>query len=408
VSDGRDYGHGMSAPRRIAVVGASLTGARVLRALRRRGYDGELVLIGDEDELPYDRPPLSKKFLASPEQIAVPRLEPEEFYNDIELRLGTGATALHQADRTVELSDGSLVHAEAVVIASGAVPRSFPTAAGVDGVLQLRTAADARSLRSVIGTGMRVVVLGGGFIGCEVAASARARGADVTIVEALSAPVVRGVGVSVGRAIAERHRRHGVELRLGARVTSVNAPRGRLRSVTLDSGGTIPADCLVVGIGSRPSTSWLQGTGVNIDNGVVCDDHGRVAGGGGALWAAGDAAAWLDPQYGRPRRFEHWTAAVEQASVVAANLLDGASARGYKPLPYVWSDQFDFKIQIVGDIDADDHMTMLYGTAFDDERFAVAYSRAGRLCGVVAVNLPRAIVEMRPLVLASAPLAQAV
>jgi 3-phenylpropionate/trans-cinnamate dioxygenase ferredoxin reductase subunit len=399
-----NYGQGVSELRRIAVVGASLAGARTLKALRRKGFDGDLVLIGEECELPYDRPPLSKSFLTSSEPVVPKLLEPESFYDDVELRLGVRAVGLARGDRAVLLDDGTAVRADHVVLATGARARPLRGLPDGERVARLRTAADARRIRQALERGGHLLVIGGGFIGCEVAAAARKRGVAVTLVEPAAALVMRGVGGAVGATMASLHRDNGVDVRLGVGVSSVTA-RGDRLSVRLSNGVHLEADFTVVGIGASPCTDWLEGAGIGLANGVLCDDRGRAVGGGGGVWAAGDVAAWPSRLFGTTRRLEHWTNAAEQASVLAANLLDDSSTARHDPVPYVWSDQYEHKIQILGQINGDDDMTMLQGS-FDERRFAMAYSRAGRISGLVAFNLPREIVSKRPLIAQSAPMAE--
>ena len=393
----------MSAPGRVAVVGASLAGVRVLKALRRKGFDGELVLIGDENELPYDRPPLSKHYLTGDDPVAVKLLEPESFYDDVELRLGVSAVRLDLADRAVTLDDGSSVRADHVVIATGARARTLAELPDGPRIARLRTLADARRIRAAFRSCRRLLVVGGGFIGCEVAASARRRGLEVTLVEPLAAPVVRGVGAVVGGTIAAVHRDNGVDLRVGVAVAGVEHLADRL-VVMLTDGSRVEADFAVVGVGATPATEWLAGSGIEATGGVACDDRCRVAGAGGGVWAVGDVAVWPSRLSGGPVRIEHWTNAAEQASVLAANLLDDSSDMCHDPVPYVWSDQYEHKIQILGTVHGDDETTLVSGS-LDERKFALAYSREGRICGLVAFNSPREVVAMRTLIAQSALMA---
>ncbi|MGW3943706.1 NAD(P)/FAD-dependent oxidoreductase [Streptomyces phaeochromogenes] len=393
----------MSVPPRIAVVGASLAGARVLRALRRRGFDGRLVLIGEENELPYDRPPLSKQYLTAPDPVPVKRLEPEGFYNGMELRLGVRATALNLRERSVLLDDGSTVEADHIVITTGAAARSLAGLPDGERVARLRTAADARRIRSAFDSIRHLLVVGGGFIGCEVAASARGRGLAVTVIEPAPAPVLRGVGATVGAMLAELHRDNGVDFRLGVTVADVDERGGR-PVVTLSDGSRIETDFVVVGVGASARTDWLDSSGLDLSDGVLCDDRCRVVGTGGHVWAAGDIAAWPSERFGATRRIEHWTNAAEQAGVLAANLLDGATAPTYDPVPYVWSDQYQHKIQILGSVSGEDDTTLLDGS-FEERRFVLAYARDGLLRGLVACDMPREIAARRSLVATPTPMA---
>ncbi|MFJ9565148.1 NAD(P)/FAD-dependent oxidoreductase [Streptomyces fuscichromogenes] len=388
---------------RVVVVGASLAGVRVVKALRRRGFDGELVLVGEEGELPYDRPPLSKGFLSSQGPVAVRQLEPESFYEGVEVRLGARASGLSLRERSVLLADGSRVRADHVVVTTGARARSLPGFADGDRVARLRTADDARRIRSALTEARHVLVLGAGFIGCEVAAAARRRGVDVTVVEPAPTPVQRGVGALVGGTIAALHRDRGVDLRLGVSVECGQEHSGGV-IVSLTDGTLIETDFVVLGVGAAPNTEWLKESGLDVSNGLLCDDRCRAVGGGGHVWAAGDVAAWPSGRTGERVRIEHWTNAVEQAGVLAVNLLDDGTEVTHDPVPYVWSDQYEHKIQILGRVSGDDDTTLLRGS-LDERQFSLAYSRHGRIRGLVAFDLPREIAARRPLVAAGAPLA---
>lgn len=380
-------------PRRILVVGASLAGVRTVKALRRKGFDGELILLSEEDELPYDRPQLSKQFLTAEEPVEPKLLEPGCFYDDVDLRLGVRAAGLSLRDQGVLLEDGSLVRADHVVIAAGSLARELPALEGIKGVSTLRTAADARRIRDAFAAAPRVVVIGAGHIGCEVAAAARTRGLQVTVVEARHAPGARGVGVLVGGAIAALQRDNGVDMRLGTTIASVEADN-RIRALNLTDGSRAEADLVIAGIGANPRTDWLDGSGLLLRNGLACDERCRVVGGGGHVWAAGGVASWPSRRFGATLRMDHWANAAEQASALAANLLRGESAPVYDPVPYIWSDQYGHKFQIIGRVSARDDTTLLHGT-LRERRFAVAYSRAGRLHGLVACDMPEVIAETR-------------
>ncbi len=384
----------MSSPRRIAIVGASLAGVRAIRALRRREYDRDIVLVGAEPHLPYDRPPLSKDFLAGERDAASLLLESEDFYEDVELRLGSPATALVPRERRVTLADGSGITADHVIIATGARPRPLPDTAARPGLHVLRTLDDAEALRDDLDRAEHVVIIGAGFIGAEVAATARSRGLEVTMLEALAAPVVRGVGPEIGNLLADLHRDRGVDLRLGVSVEAVVGD-DRVRAVRLGDGTSIPADVVVVGIGAVPNVEWLEGSGIPVDNGVRCDATGRVAG-VGSVWAAGDVANWHHAQYDERMRIEHWTNAADMGVAVANAILDGHGAKPFTPLPYVWSDQYDTKIQVLGRVSGEDDVRVAAGSV-DDGRFVATYERGGRLRGVVGFSWARAVMSFRPL-----------
>ncbi len=370
-----------------------MAGVRTVKALRRKGFDGEIVLIGEENELPYERPPLSKQFLTSEDQIEPKQLEPQCFYDGIDLRLGRRAVSLNRRERSITLDDESVVRADDVVIATGSVARTLPALEGVAGVTPLRTVADARRIRDAFAKSPRVVVVGGGFIGCEVAASARQRELDVTIVEALHAPIIRGLGALVGDTIAAMHRENGVTVHLDSTVASFEADH-RIRAITLTDGTRLEADLLVVGIGANPRTDWLDHSGLEVRNGVVCDEHCRAQGGGGHVWAAGEVACWPSRRFGESLRIEHWTNSAEQGNALAASLLDGDAARPYDPVPYIWSDQYGQRFQIVGRVSAHDQTMLMHGS-LRQRQFAVGYWRDGRLRGVAARDMPEMVAEAR-------------
>lgn len=385
----------MPGPSRLVIVGASLAANRLLRTLRRKGWDGVAVLVGQEAHLPYDRPPLSKQFLAGSADRDDLDLGPADLYEGAELHLGVTATRLLPAERRVELSDGTTVDADDVVIATGASARRLPDQPDLDGVFTLRTVEDAAALRTALDTAGRIVVIGAGFIGSEVASTARARGVDVTVLEADVAPVVRGVGPVVGRALARLHVDAGVDLRLDTKVAAITGDGARITAVQLSDGTEVPADVVVVGIGAVPNTDWLDRSGLTIDNGVVTDDRCRADGGGGHVWAVGDVARWPSTRYGRLVRVEHWTNAMDHAVTVTANLLGADEV--YDPVPYVWSDQFGHKLQSLGLVSGDDDIEVVAGD-LDGDTWVAAYLRAGRLTGIIGLDQPRTVMRARPLV----------
>lgn len=380
---------------RVVIVGASLGGVRTARALQRAGHDGEIVLLGDEPHVPYDRPPLSKAFLTSEYDVSL-ALQREDLYEGIDLRLGVRAVGLDVETRTVTLADGQEVGADHVVIATGSMARRLPGTEALDRVLTLRSLDDATRLRDGLRAADRLVVVGAGFIGCEVASSARELGVHVTVVEPLDAPVVRGVGPVVGEFVADMHRRHGVTMHLGVGVEKVTADDA-LR-VVLTDGRTESADLVLVGIGAVPNTEWLVGSGLSIDRGaLVADEALRVEGGAGRVWAVGDVAAFPSATFGGMLRMEHWTNATEMAGVVARNIVDPAAAAVHDPVPYVWSDQYDHKFQVLGVVSGDDEVEFVAGEP-GEEPFLAAFFRDGMLRGVVGMDSPRAVMMARTLI----------
>ena len=392
----------MTTPEHLAIVGASLAANRTLRTLRRKGYDGRVTLVGAEPHLPYDRPPLSKGFLAGTTADDHLDLGPAHLYDDVALRLGTRAVGLWPDERRVELHDGTHVEADHVVVATGAVPRRLRDQPDLSGLFTLRTVDDAVALRTALEGAERLAVVGAGFIGSEVASTARSLGVAVTVLEADVAPVVRGVGPVVGGALARLHERAGVDLRCATGVTGIVADDDRVAGVALDDGSRVEADVVVVGVGVVPATDWLDGSGLVLDDGVVTDDRCRAEGGGGHVWAIGDVARWPSARYGRHLRVEHWTGAMDHAMTLTTNLLGGDAV--HDPVPYVWSDQFGHTIQALGHVHADDDVEVVDGELTGDA-WVVAYLRHGRLTGLVGMDRTRTVMRGRRLVAEAADLA---
>ena len=394
-----------NSPKRIVIVGASLAGARAAHSVRSAGHDGPLTLIGAEPHLPYDRPPLSKEFLTGEGDADSLALDPDGAYDelDVEVMLSTHAVGLDLAARTISIAPAAGGNADTVpfddlVIATGAAARSLRGTEGIAGVHTLRTLDDSMAIREGLRAGARVAVVGGGFIGSEVAASAVARGCEVTVIEAAPAPLMRGLGAEMGSRVGALHGDNGAELRLGVGVDGVLGT-DRVEAVAMADGSRVPADLVVVGIGVVPNTSWLEGSGLQIDNGVVCD--ATLCCGPPGVYAVGDVArapnGWLGPWHGNaPIRVEHWTAAVEHAMAVGRNLVAPDEAQPYHSVPFVWSDQYDARIQIAGHPDADDDVEVLVGTPSQRSLLA-GYRRDGRLSGVMALDAIRPFVRFRRL-----------
>ncbi|MEN8162076.1 MAG: NAD(P)/FAD-dependent oxidoreductase, partial [Myxococcota bacterium] len=299
----------MSGMETVAVVGASLAGLRAMQALRRAGFSGRLVAIGEEAEKPYDRPPLSKEVLSGKwdvERTALLRPEDEDL--EVDWRLGRAATGLDLAERRVLLDGGEPVPFDGLVIATGAHARRLP-GVSLAGVHVLRTLGDCLALRAELDASPRVAVIGAGFIGLEVAATCRARGLSVTVIESLEAPLQRALGAKLGAFVGEIHRDQGVDLRVGARVARFVGGE-RVEALELEDGSRVPADVVVVGIGAAPTAGWLEGSGLEVADGVVCDATCRTTRAPFAV-AAGDVARWPNPLFGESMRIEHWTNATE-------------------------------------------------------------------------------------------------
>ena len=388
----------------VVVVGASLAGLRSCETLRQEGFEGRITLVGAENEMPYDRPPLSKKVLAGewePDRIRLRKADDIEALQ-LDLRLGVRATRLRTDDRVVELGEHGEVSYDGLVIATGAAPRRLPGHAPLDGLVELRTLADSLALRDRIADGAaRVVIIGAGFIGLEAAATARQKGCTVTVLEGAPAPMIRGLGADMGIAVAAVHHRHGVDLRCGVQVAGVESDRRhRVTGVRLADGSLVEADVVVVGIGVSPCTDWLDDSGLALRDGIVCDP--TLFTGAPCVYAAGDCARWpnlvFEGQHDVEMRVEHWTNAAEQGAMAARNLL--AVTRGEQPQPYAavpffWSDQFDSRIQFVGRAHGGDDVQVFAGST--DGNFAALYFWEGRLRGALGVNMPRLVMPFRQL-----------
>lgn len=396
----------------LVVVGASLAGLRAVESARKAGHTGPITLVGAEEHLPYDRPPLSKAFLEqSDEPPATVVFRTEEHLRDelgVSLRLGSPATALDVAARVVTLADGADVPYDALVIATGGAARTLPGADGLAGVHTLRTLDDAVAVRAALDAGARTVVVGAGFIGSEVASAARKRGLPATIVEALPVPLVRSVGEAMGHACAELHKVHGADLRCGVTVAGLDSAGGRVTGVRLDDGSVVEADLVVVGIGVSPCTGWLEGPtrsagGASIDpavplherdRGIVADATLRAADG---VYAAGDVVHFPNPLFdGELMRLEHWTTAAEQGALAARNALDPGAAKELSTVPYFWSDWYSSRIQFVG-IPRGDEIRVV-SAELGDERFLGLYRRGDRLVGVITIDRPTQIMKYKRLI----------
>jgi phthalate 3,4-dioxygenase ferredoxin reductase component len=398
----------VSMPSTVVVVGSSVAGVRTAQALRSEGFSGRVILVGQELDLPYDKPPLSKQFLTGAANIAQVSLLTAKTADvlGIELRLGVAADRLDVAAKQLCLADGAVLDWDVVVVATGAAarPSPWPTESGVHVV---RTMDDARALSSALQVDQPVVVVGGGFIGAEVAATARALGREVTVVDPLSAPIGRIVGQEVGQVFTELHHRHGVATVFGVGVESVSGRAGDL-AVTLTDGQQLRAGTVVVGIGATPNDEWLSDSGLSIDNGVICDEHCRAINTTG-VYVVGDVARCFRPQSQEHVRVEHWTNAVDSAVVAAHNIVHPDDLRSHSAIEYVWSDQYDWKIQIVGRPARATGHTIVGTLTGAAARGAAVYSdESGWLLGAVTVNWPRAQIICRRLMAANAVFEDAV
>jgi len=399
----------LSADSTVLVVGASLAGWRAVETLRTEGFDGKISLIGDEPHLPYDRPPLSKQVLAGtwPPEKAVLADKKRSSEHRVHEVLGRRAVRLDAEARKVELQDGTVLSGDAVVIATGAQPRPLPGTEALgqrDGLFTLRTLDDSLALRAAVTSvdEARVVVIGAGFIGAEVASTCAGLGCRVTVLEALDVPLRNVLGSTIGAHFGQLHESHGVDLRTGVDISGVRpldaaAPRsaGRL-VVELDTGETFPADVVVVGIGVIPATDWLADSGLTLDNGVVCDDRLFAADG---IVAAGDVARWHWRRDDGEEliRIEHWQVAAEAGVAAAMSLLAGrAAAPAFSPVPYFWSDQYGIRLQVLGSPRGSDDIRVVDGSP-EEGKFVALFGRNDRLRAVMAIGKPRQLMGYRPL-----------
>lgn len=393
---------------RAVVVGASLAGLHAAQALRRQGFDGDLTLVGDEPHYPYDRPPLSKDFLTGPGDVDKLRLRPAADPDALGVRwlLGRRAVGLTRREPSggqVLLDGGEAVDFDGLVVATGARPRLL--APELDGIHALRSLDDALALRDAFDAGpARVVVIGFGFIGAEVAASARSRGLEVTVVEAAEAPLARVLDAEAGLAVAELHRGHGVDVRLGATVAGFTVEGRKVSGVELGDGTVIEAPVVVVGIGVTPNTGWLEGAGLTLDDGLVADETCLAAPG---IVVAGDVGRWPNPRFDRLMRVEQWDNAVEMGGYAGRRLLAWSrdeAVEPFAPVPWFWSDQYDRKIQLAGV--PGPGVAMAQGT-LAEQRFVRVYHRDGVVVGALCWNRPRQAIQARELVGREAPLDEA-
>lgn len=399
----------------VLVVGGGLAGLRACEGLRSLGFDGRIVLAGAEAHLPYDRPPLSKQFLAGewPEERLALRSAGSLEALGLETHLGPdfSARALDLERRVVHFAGGESVAFDGLVVATGAEPRRLPGASELPQAHVLRTVDDARALRRVLGGGARLLVVGAGFVGLEVASTAVGLGAEVDVVDPLAHPLERVLGPSLGDAVRCLHEERGVRFHLRASVVSVVPGMGDTAVCTLSDDTVVEADALLVGIGVTPSVGWLLGSGLNAGpDGVLCDSSLVAA---PAVVAAGDLARFPVPGAGsRTVRVEHRTTAAELGEHAARSLLAemrgvGAPTAPFETVFYVWSDQCGTKIQVLGLPSGEDEVRVVEGSA-EERRLVACYGRDGRLSGVVAFDRPRLLMKFRPLLERGAAFAEAV
>ncbi len=392
----------MSKASGIVIVGGGLAASRTAEQVRKAGYHGPLAIVSDEAHLPYDRPPLSKDVLHDAAKgLGDVLLRPAEFYaeHDIALVLGVAAQSLDTAARTVTLTDDRVLDYDELVIATGLAPKRISSFPDLPGIRVLRSFDDALELREHAASARRAVVVGAGFIGCEVAASLRRLGVEVVLVEPQPAPLAAVLGERIGELVARVHRAEGVDVRTGVGVAAVFGDSA-VSAVELTDGTMVDADLVVVGIGSRPATDWLVGSGVALDDGILCDEVGRTS--EPHVWALGDVASWRDAS-GHQIRVEHWSNVGDQARVLVPALLGQEPPAGVVAVPYFWSDQYDVKIQCLGEPAPGDAVHLVED---DGRKFLAFYERDGVLTGVVGGGMPGKVMKARAKIAARAPISE--
>lgn len=383
----------------ILIIGGGLAAARTAEQLRRAQFDGPITIVGAESHLPYDRPPLSKGVLHSGvDDVA---LKSAEFYEEkgISLRLGCAAVSVGVEARIVTLADGSTLGYDQLVIATGLVPKRILAFPDLQGICLLRTVDDARALRDLASSAHRAVIVGAGFIGCEVAASFRKLGLGVVLVEPQPAPLASVLGERIGGLVTRLHRAEGVDVRTGVSVAEVIGAGGAVERVVLSDGSDLEADLVLVGIGSRPATDWLEGTDIDVDNGIVCDGLGRTS--APNVWALGDVASWRTSE-GHQVRVEHWSNVAEQVRVLVPAML-GQEPPAAVAVPYFWSDQYDVKIQCLGEPRSTDVVHLVED---DGRKFLAYFERDGVVVGVVGGGMTGPVMKTRGKIAAGVPISE--
>ncbi len=396
--DAGNHDRGIVSLRSVVIVGASLAGLAAAHRLRELAFDGTITIVGDEESLPYQRPPLSKQFLTG--DYDRPRLNLRIQRQDFDWRLGARATRLDIAGRRIMLASGEQIAFDALVIATGARARIPSGFEGREGAYTLRTVEDATSIRERIAGGARkAVVVGAGFIGCEVAASLRKLGCDVTIVEMDRLPLQRVLGERLGEVCRDLHHSKGVNLELGVGVDGF-AGTNAVEGVRLSDGRIIDAEIVIAGIGVTPNVEWLDGSGLELQNGVVCDATCTAA---KNIVAAGDVARSDHPRYGLIR-IEHWDNAIGQGEAAAATLIAGHEhAMAFDMTPFFWSDQYDSKMQLVGLPRPGDELRVVEG-ALDERRFVAVYERNERIVAAFMFNSMHRVIAYKAMVESNARL----
>jgi 3-phenylpropionate/trans-cinnamate dioxygenase ferredoxin reductase component len=393
----------MPSDQTFVVVGGGLAGGKAVTALREQGFDGSVVLVAEEVQAPYERPPLSKDYLAGKASRADFDVHPFDWYreNNVELRLGTRAVALHRDQSQVELSDGARVTYDRLLLATGAQPRRLRlTGSDADGVHYLRTVDDSDALRAALERAGRLAIIGAGWIGMEVAAVARQRDVEVAVLESAALPLLAALGPELASVFADLHREHGVDLRMSARIDAITTHEGSVTGVRLADGGTVPADAVLIAVGAAPMTELAEHAGLDVDNGVLVDAALRTS--DPQIVAAGDVANTMHPVLGARIRVEHWANALKQPAVAAATML--GRDEQYTDLPYFYTDQYDLGMEYVGYAPPGSYAEIVTrGDVNNREFIAFWLDRAGRVKAGMNVNVWDVTDAVKSLILSGRP-----
>ena len=376
----------MSADLRNVIVGASLAGAKAAQTLREEGFDGSIVLIGEEAERPYERPTLSKDFLQGKSERESIYVHPQTWYEDhnVELRLGVAVVGIDREQHEVTMADGEQLGYDKLLLTTGSSPRRL-TVPGADlgGVLYLRRVQDSERLKSTLAAAARIVIVGAGWIGLETAAAARAAGVEVTVLETAALPLLRVLGREVAQVFADLHRAHGVDLRFGAQLAEITGSDGHADGVRLADGTHVDADAVVVGVGITPNSQLAESAGIEVDNGVLVDASLRSS--DPDVYAAGDVANALNPLYGKHIRVEHWANALNQPQAAAKAMLGQSVA--YERVPYFYSDQYDLGMEYTGYVEPDAYDQVVFRGDTDGREFIAFWLAEGRVLAGMNVNV---------------------
>jgi 3-phenylpropionate/trans-cinnamate dioxygenase ferredoxin reductase subunit len=387
----------------IVVAGAGLAGAKAVEALRGRGYTGRLTLVGDEHHLPYERPPLSKGYLAGTSERNAMFVHDFDWYadRDVTLRFGTAVRAIDRGAHRIELADGASLGYDKLLLCTGSSPRRLPVpGAAAVGVHYLRTVEDCERIASTFGSGKRLVVVGAGWIGLEVSAAARAAGVEVTVIEALDLPLLRVLGVQVARVFAELHRSHGVDFRFGTTVAEIAVRDGRATGVVLGDGVVVPADAVLVAVGVVPNSDLAEACGLRVSNGIVVDDGLRTN--DPDIFAAGDVANAYHPLLETYVRVEHWANALNQPDVAARSMLGERAS--YDALPYFYTDQYELGMEYVGHVAPGEYDEVIFRGDVAGLEFTAFWLAEGRVLAGMNVNIWDAVDSVKALVREGKPI----